>query len=95
LLSGAFVGGDWFATTGFMVGTFTGELFGIAPSGRPHWLRYGWFDRVEAGKVVESYIILDIARLLIETGNWKLAAACAAWRKLVTCTSSAKRHKYP
>jgi predicted ester cyclase len=74
LLSGHFRDGDWFASTGYFVGHFTEPLFGIRPSGRPHWLRFGWFDRVENGKVVESYIILDIARLLIEAGQWPLRA---------------------
>jgi predicted ester cyclase len=72
LLSGSFRDGDWFASTGFLVGHFEHPLFGIKASGRPHWVRYGWFDRVEHGKIVESYIILDIARLLIEVGQWPL-----------------------
>jgi predicted ester cyclase len=72
LLTGQFKDGDWFASSGFLVGHFEQPLFGIKPSGRPHWLRYGWFDRVEGGRVFESYVILDIARLLIEVGQWPL-----------------------
>jgi predicted ester cyclase len=72
LMSGVFKEGDWFASSGYLVGHFTAPLFGIAPTGRPHWLRFGWFDRVADGKVVESYVILDIARLLIEAGQWSL-----------------------
>jgi predicted ester cyclase len=72
LLSGRFKDGDWFASTGYFVGHFEQPLFGIRPSGRPHMLRFGWYDRVEGGKVVESYVILDIARLLIEVGQWPL-----------------------
>jgi predicted ester cyclase len=72
LLSGNFKDGDWFASSGYFIGHFEQPLFGIKPSGRPHWLRFGWYDRVEADKVVESYVILDIARLLIEVGQWPL-----------------------
>lgn len=72
LLTGEFKGGNWFASTGYFVGHFEQPLFGISPSNRPHWLRYGWFDRVEGDRVVESYVILDIARLLIEVGQWPL-----------------------
>jgi predicted ester cyclase len=72
LLSGNFKNGDWFASSGYFVGHFREPLFGIKPSGRPHWLRFGWFDRVEGDHVVESYVILDIARLLVEVGQWPL-----------------------
>lgn len=72
VLTGVFRDALWFASTGYLVGHFEAPLFGIAPTGRPAWLRYGWFDRVEGDRVVESYIILDIARLLIEVGQWPL-----------------------
>ncbi len=72
LISGVWNDGDWMVTSGFFVGHFTGELFGIKPTGRPHWLRYGWYDRLEGGKVAQSYVILDLARLMIEAGQWPL-----------------------
>jgi predicted ester cyclase len=65
--------GDWFASSGFFVGHFTSPLWGIAPTGRPVWLRYGWFDRIIADRVVESYVIFDVARLLMDAGQWPLA----------------------
>ncbi len=73
LLSGEFKGGQWFASTGFFVGHMVAPLWSIQPTGRPIWLRYGWFDRVEGDRVVESYVILDIARLMIDAGQWPLA----------------------
>jgi len=73
LLSGHFRDQRWFASTGHLIGHFTGPLFGLKPTGRPQWLRYGWFDRVEDQHVVESYIIFDLARLMIDTGQWPLA----------------------
>jgi predicted ester cyclase len=72
LLSGQFKGGDWLVSSGHFVGHFTAPLFGILPSGRPHWLRYAWYDRVEGDQVVESYVLLDLSRLMIETGQWPL-----------------------
>ena len=74
LLHGAFKEGDWFASTGNFVGHFSNDLFGIKASGRPHFLRFGWFDHVEGGRVVESYVLLDLARLMIEVGQWPLRA---------------------
>jgi predicted ester cyclase len=73
LMSGRFNDGDWFASTGFFVGHFEAPLWGIAPTKRPIGLRYGWFDRVEGDKVAESYVIFDVARLMIEAGHWPLA----------------------
>ena len=74
LMSGHFKDGDWFASTGNFVGHFENDLFGIKASGRPHFIRYGWFDRVEGEHVVESYVLLDLTRLMIETGAWPLRA---------------------
>jgi predicted ester cyclase len=73
LMAGRFNAGDWFASTGYFVGHFEAPLWGIAPTKRPIGLRYGWFDRVEGDKVVESYVIFDVARLMIEAGQWPLA----------------------
>ena len=72
LMSGRFNDGDWFASTGYFAGHFENSLFGIEASGRPHFLRYGWFDRVVGEQVVESYVLLDLTRLMIETGQWPL-----------------------
>ncbi len=65
--------GQWFASCGSLVGHFTQPLWGIAPTGRPIWLRTGWFDRAEGDRIVESYVIFDVARLLIDAGQWPLA----------------------
>ena len=72
LMSGQFKDGDWFASSGYFVGHFQNDLFGIKASGRPHFLRYGWFDRVVGDTVAESYVLLDLTRLMIETGQWPL-----------------------
>lgn len=72
LMSGRFKDGDWFASTGYFVGHFENDLFGMTASGRPHFLRYAWFDRVVGDQVLESYVLLDLTRLMIETGQWPL-----------------------
>lgn len=72
-LRGDFNDGHWFATCGHFVGRFDRALWGVEPDGKPHWLRYGWFDRVEGDRIVESYVILDVARLMIDSGQWPLA----------------------
>lgn len=74
LMSGEFKDGDWFASTGNFVGHFENDLFGITASKRPHFIRYGWFDRVQGGRAVESYVLLDLTRLMIEVGAWPLRA---------------------
>ncbi|GBF57946.1 hypothetical protein PbB2_01617 [Candidatus Phycosocius bacilliformis] len=74
LLQGQFKGGDWLASYGWLVGRFDRPFFGLKPTSRFHWLRFGWFERVEQGQVVESIVLLDIARLLIECGAWPLRA---------------------
>lgn len=78
LLSGNFRNQDWFASTGYFIGHFANPLFGLHPTGRPQWLRYGWFDRIESGHVVESFVILDLARLMLDTGQWPLAPPLGA-----------------
>ena len=72
LMAGEFKDGDWFASTGYLMGHFQNDLFGLKASGRPHFLRFGWFDRVVGDYVVESYVLLDLTRLMIETGQWPL-----------------------
>ncbi len=72
-LEGEFKAGFWVASCGHFVGRFARPLWGIEADGKPHWLRYGWFDRLVRGQIVESYVILDLARLMIDTGQWPLA----------------------
>ncbi len=74
LMGGSFKDGDWFTSTGNFVGHFENDLYGLKASGRPHFIRYGWFDRVEGDQVVESYVLLDLTRLMIETHQWPLRA---------------------
>ena len=70
VFDGRFCGGAgvWVATTGHYCGTFSAPLFGIAPSHNLAFLRFGEFYRVDAGKIVEARIIVDLIDLLRQTG---------------------------
>jgi predicted ester cyclase len=72
LLGGQFKEGNWITTTGNFVGHFQNDLYGLKASGRPHFIRYGWFDRIDGDQIVESYVLLDLTRLMIETNQWPL-----------------------
>jgi hypothetical protein len=61
------------ASTGHFVGRFTSDWLGIPATRRPTWLRYGWFDRLEDERVVESYVILDIPGVMMQAGVWPLS----------------------
>jgi predicted ester cyclase len=73
LLSGSFAGGEWVASTGFYVGIFEQPWLGLAPTRRPAWLRFGSFDRLVDGQIAESFVILDLPSLMLQTGQWPLA----------------------
>jgi len=72
-LKGAFNGSDWTAASGNLIGRFTAPLFGIPPTDRVVWLRFGCFQRWESGLVAETLLILDLPSLMIQAGVWPLA----------------------
>ncbi len=74
LMQGEFKAGAWIASYGWLIGKFESDFFGIKPTHRHHWLRFGWFERIEDGRVVESIVILDVPRLMIECGVWPVRA---------------------
>jgi len=71
-VSGAFRGGSWTASSGHIYGRFMVPLFGIPASGRVAWLRFGCFQRWQAGAVTETIIILDLPSLMIQGDIWPL-----------------------
>jgi predicted ester cyclase len=72
LLPGRFAGADWLATMGYVVGTLAGDLFGVRATGRPAWLRWGRFDRIDAGAAIETYLMFDLPALMIAGKQWPL-----------------------
>jgi hypothetical protein len=73
LLSGHFAGGTWMASTGYLVGLFSHDWLGIPATRKPCWIRFGWFDRLIAGRVVQSHVILDIPSVMMQAGVWPLS----------------------
>ena len=71
-MAGQFEGQDWISSTGYYVGQFAQDWIGIKATGTLSYLRYGEFHRIEKGKVVESYIYLDIPELMIACNQWPL-----------------------
>lgn len=72
-LSGSFKGGDWTASSGHLLGRFVAPLYGIAPTGRVTHLRFGCFQRWEAGAVAETLLLLDLPSLMLQSGCWPLS----------------------
>ncbi len=73
LTGGAFGGSDWVTCTGYYAGHFARSWLGIKPTGGLAYLRFGEFHRFEAGRIVESYVYLDIPELMIAAGQWPIA----------------------
>lgn len=69
---GAYLGTEWVTSTGYFHGHFTRPLCGIPPSGKLAFLRFGEFHRMEAGRIVETYVFLGFAELIIALGLWPL-----------------------
>lgn len=74
-LSGRWRDGHWLARSGHVAGVFAADLWDIPASGRVAFLRFGRFDRFEAGALVETIVLLDLPHLMIEAGVWPVGPA--------------------
>ncbi len=63
---------EWVTCTGYYCGHFKHPWLGIKPTNAMAYLRFGEFHRMVAGRVVESYIFLDIPELMIAAGQWPI-----------------------
>jgi len=70
VIANSFKGGDWIGATGHYTGTFTSNWLGIPATGGVVNIRYGEFSRIEAGKVREVYLILDLLDVMRQAGCW-------------------------
>ena len=59
LIGGHWQDADWVSATGYYYGTLRNELFGFRPTNQWIYLRFGEFYRIEDGRIVDSYVILD------------------------------------
>lgn len=58
----------WVVSMGHLMGLFDKTWLGIAPTRKMAFLRYCEFNRVEAGKIVETAMYFDIPHLMMQTG---------------------------
>jgi steroid delta-isomerase-like uncharacterized protein len=70
--------GDMVATHWTATGTHTGELMGIAPTGRDVTVEGIQFDRIRDGKIVESHGLFDALGLLQQIGAVPAGAPATA-----------------
>jgi predicted ester cyclase len=58
----------WVTSMGHFMGLFDNPWLGIKPTQKLVMLRYAEFHRVEAGKIVETALFLDIPALMMQVG---------------------------
>ena len=58
----------WVGAIGYLDGTFAKDWLGIPATGRPTHIRYGEFSAVYDGKIILTYLILDILDVLRQAG---------------------------
>ena len=73
VLGGEYQGTELVTSTGYFYGHFTKSMFGIPPSNKMAFLRFGEFHKMENGKIVETHVYLGLAELIIAIGRWPLS----------------------
>lgn len=68
-------GMDWVSSTGYLTGNFVADWLGIRADGEMAFIRFGEFHRMQNGRAVESFIILDIPELMISRRQWPIAGS--------------------
>ncbi len=58
----------WVASMGHLMGLFDAPWLGIPPTGKLVFLRCAEFARVEAGKIAEMAMFIDIPHLMMQAG---------------------------
>jgi hypothetical protein len=61
--------GVWVVEMGHLMGLFDEAWLGIRPTSRIAMLRYCEFNRIEAGKIVETAMFCDIPHLMMQAGQ--------------------------
>ena len=65
--------GDWVGLGGNIIGSFRAPWCGIPPAGKPVFMRYHEYLRIEDGKVVEMEGLWDIPQLMLQANAWPMA----------------------
>lgn len=58
----------WVVSMGQLMGLFDRDFLGVPPTGKIAMLRYAEFHRVEAGRIVETALFVDIPHLMMQAG---------------------------
>ncbi|MEM9755336.1 MAG: ester cyclase [Pseudomonadota bacterium] len=61
--------GEWAAAFGRQEATHSGTFMGIAPTGKRVDIRYMDFWKVEDGKIVDNWVMVDFAYVLAQLGH--------------------------
>ena len=80
LFGGEHKGSRWVCSTGYYVGTFDAEWLGIPANGNLAYLRYGEFLNMRGGRIMASYVILDLLDLMRQAGITLLPPSIAVER---------------
>lgn len=67
-IGGSFAGSQWFAATGYFFASFEKDFLGIPAHGGWAHLRFGEILRLEAGRVAEAFLMLDLVDLMRQAG---------------------------
>jgi predicted ester cyclase len=61
--------GEWAAAFGRQEATHRGTFMGIAPTGKRITIRYMDFWKVQEGRIVDNYVMVDFADVLAQLGR--------------------------
>jgi predicted ester cyclase len=67
-MGGRFDGVDWISATGYYYGSFRRDWLGIPATLGWAYLRYGEFYKLDGGRIVDGYVILDVLDLMRQAG---------------------------
>ncbi|MDE2759950.1 MAG: ester cyclase [Paracoccaceae bacterium] len=65
--------GNWIGLGGNFVGTFTRPWLGIPPTGKPVYMRFHEYMKIDEGQVVLMEALWDIPQIMQQAGTWPMA----------------------
>ena len=77
LLAGRYRDQDWVSGSGYFSGVFVEDWNGIAATGEKTLIRFGEIMALEAGKIVKTYLLLDLIDVM-QQGGFQLSWAAPA-----------------
>ena len=68
LLAGDYGGREWVSASGYFHGSFQRDWIGIPATGEPTLIRFGEIMALEGGKIVKTYLLLDLLDVMQQGG---------------------------